>query len=256
VLNTPNNPNTNPNPSTLGGTTSQNASGGVASFADLTVSNAGNGYTLTASSTDLPPSAASNFFDVQQAGAQCASNKACHTEAKANFTADGGVDATVTALAGPTAELAESIDFGTHIPATQCQGYDAAHDVFWNVTMTNARTKQVSITTTVLSGNVSGSLINAQEDCLAVPSAFGDFTEKIDSTNPPSLAPAPAATQPDGGAGFTGLLPDCGKKSNQVDPASNPCVLSRSGVSSNLGPGTLTITISVPARPGDMSSRG
>lgn len=261
TLNTPNNTNTNPTPATLGGTTTENASGGTASFADLTVSDPGNGFTLTAVNPDLPPSVTSTTFDAQQAGTQCTNNKSCRTEAtSANFpTTNGGVDATVTASSGPTADLAQSIDFGNHLdvgtesPPSGCEGYDAPHDVFWNLTGTTDRTFTVSITTTVLAGNISGTMIKGQDNCLSAPK---QFTELNESTTPPSLSPASPGKQPDGTDGFIGLLADCGSKKGQLDPATNPCVVSRTGTSNPFGGGTLTITISVPGFLGDMTSRG
>jgi len=53
----------NPASGTLSGTTTVNASGGSASFGDLSIDQAGNGYTLAASSTGLT-SATSNAFNV------------------------------------------------------------------------------------------------------------------------------------------------------------------------------------------------
>ena len=111
----------------------------------------------------------------------------------------------------------------------------------------------MSIVTTVLAGKISGTMIKDQDNCLAAPK---EFTEEDESTSPPSLALAPPATQPDGSPGFSGLLADCGTKRGQVDPIDQPCVQSRTGVSNPFGGGTLTITISVPGKLGDMTSRG
>ncbi len=52
---------TNPGSGTLGGTTSQVAVGGVATFSDLSINNTGNGYTLTASSSPLTDATSSTF---------------------------------------------------------------------------------------------------------------------------------------------------------------------------------------------------
>lgn len=54
---------TNPGSGTLSGATSLSASSGLAAFADLSIDNAGIGYTLSASSTGLTP-ATSNGFDI------------------------------------------------------------------------------------------------------------------------------------------------------------------------------------------------
>ncbi len=58
---------TNPTGATLGGTLTVNAVGGVATFSDLSVNNAGTGYTLTASSSGLA-NATSAAFDIASAG--------------------------------------------------------------------------------------------------------------------------------------------------------------------------------------------
>ena len=54
---------TNPSSATLGGTLTQTTTGGVATFADLTVDTLGSGYTLTATATGLT-AATSSAFDV------------------------------------------------------------------------------------------------------------------------------------------------------------------------------------------------
>jgi hypothetical protein len=54
---------TNPSSGTLSGTTSKTVSSGVASFSDLSINNAGSGYTLVASATGLT-SATSNTFNI------------------------------------------------------------------------------------------------------------------------------------------------------------------------------------------------
>src|SRR5262249_10310236 len=51
----------NPGGATLGGTTTVTVSGGVATFADLSVSQAGSGYTLTASAAGLAGATSASF---------------------------------------------------------------------------------------------------------------------------------------------------------------------------------------------------
>jgi YD repeat-containing protein len=57
---------TNPSSGVLSGTTTKNATSGVASFSDLSIDKAGSGYTLTASSTGLT-GATSSAFSITQA---------------------------------------------------------------------------------------------------------------------------------------------------------------------------------------------
>jgi hypothetical protein len=54
---------TNPSSGVLSGTQSLNASGGIATFSNLSINKAGNGYTLTVSSSGLT-SATSNAFNI------------------------------------------------------------------------------------------------------------------------------------------------------------------------------------------------
>jgi hypothetical protein len=234
---------------TLGGTTTQNASGGVAMFGDLTVSSPGNAYTLTASAVDLPPSTTSTAFDVAQAGTPCDANKACpQIDATSTnwMTVDEGIDIKAAAASGSSkATLALSVDFG-NLTASQCEGYTATH--YATVTLSTPRTQTVSITTTVLSGSITGSTINGQELCMA---SKLPFTEKNETTTPESLSPAMQTTLADGTPGYSGLLADCappGKKPTglQVDCTQQPGVISRSGVANSLGGGTLTIKGSSP----------
>ena len=63
----------NPGGATLGGTTSQNAASGVATFSDLTLDKSGVAYTLSASSSGLT-SAASGAFNIFGAAALIAKN--------------------------------------------------------------------------------------------------------------------------------------------------------------------------------------
>src|SRR5205085_6515535 len=124
-LNTPANPLTNPTPSTLGGTTTRNATGGVASFADLTVNNAGNAYTLTARGPNSS-TATSSSFDIHQTGTVCQTGQSCQTESSnLNANVPGTIDATISSpgtflgVTNPAAILSETLDFGSWPAATR-----------------------------------------------------------------------------------------------------------------------------------------
>ncbi len=238
----------NPTPGTLGGTNPENASSGVASFADLMVNLPADGYTLTASTADLPPDASSSAFDAQQSAAICAANASCATEATSpNWTTnDGGIDVKVNAAAGNSkSELAESVDFGNwpaSIRDSECGGA-SLHFTYSNLTTARLETSSVTTTDTSLTKSKLNAAISSQEICLA-QSNF--FMAKDNSTNPPSLVPAQLVTLPDGTTGYAGLEPDCGSKSNQVPVGTGPCVTGRSGKVTGSGGGTLTITDSDP----------
>jgi hypothetical protein len=247
ALTTPTNP-ANPVDGTLSGTNPEFASGGVASFSDLHVDLAGNGYTLTASTPDVPPPASSDPFNVQQAAAICETNKSCSTEAAtANWaTTDGGIDVTVNASAGNSkSELAESTDFGfwpASVRTAECGGA-SAHFAYSSLTTPRFLTSSITTTNLSLTNSNLNAAVNAQEICLAQSSPF---MAKDESTNPPSLVPAQSVTLPDGTPGYAGLEPDCGTKSNQVPKGTGPCVTGRSGKLMPFGGGTVTIADSSP----------
>ena len=52
----------NPGQASLGGSTSKNATAGVAAFSNLTISQAGSGYTLTATSSGLSPATSASTY--------------------------------------------------------------------------------------------------------------------------------------------------------------------------------------------------
>jgi hypothetical protein len=229
---------------------------GVASFSDLTVNVAGNGYTLTASTPDLPSTTSEPPFNVQQAEANCANGASCSAEAtSANAaTTDGGIDVTVTSTSGAASQLVESIDFGTWSATERISECGGASDHFTYQAFTSSRPLSSTITTTDLElthMNLDAS-VSGQEICLAETHSFtakvaitGDGDNDADDF---TLVPAPAVTLPDGTAGFAGLEPDCGTGPNQVPIGTGPCVTSRSG-QVNKPPdtgGTLTITDSSP----------
>ncbi len=104
---------TNPAFGTLSGTLTQAAVGGVATFSNLAINNAGTGYTLVASSSDVP-NAASSAFDITPP-----TPSASLSTVSANptsFTAGGGATITVTvkdglgnAMSGVTATLSSTV---------------------------------------------------------------------------------------------------------------------------------------------------
>ena len=184
-------------PGTLGGTTSQAAVGGVATFGDLTVSAPANGYTLTASTTELPPPTTSGSFDAAQAATRCDAGKACkQVDANSSLdwmTTNAGIDVKASAGTGPSsATLAVTVDFGS-LTAAQCEGYTAAHSAYTNLSTT--RTETDTITTTFLAGTINNTAISGQDMCMA---SKLPFTMKVEGSPQDSLGPAIATTLPDG----------------------------------------------------------
>ena len=255
VLNS--NPLTNPTPATLSGTTKQSTTGGVATFANLIVSALGNGFTLTASTSDLPPPTTSETFNVQQTATLC--QPSCTVEdASSDVAQTGGIDVTASSASGVESDLVQSIDFGNwpaSVRQAECGGA-SLHFTYQAFTPLNplsppvTRPISATITTTELGltqRNFNAS-VSGQEICLAQASPF---TAKVKSTtgdgdndaDDQTLIPAPAVMLPDGTPGYAGLEPDCGTGPNQVPAGSSPCVTSRSG---NLSGGTITITDTSP----------
>jgi hypothetical protein len=260
ALNTPANPLTNPTPSTLGGTTTQNATNGVASFGDLTVNNAGNGYTLTANGPNST-SATSSSFDIHQSGTVCQTAQSCQTDSSdLNSNVPGTIDGTISSpgtflgVTNPAAILSETLDFGTWPPATrqvECPDETPdAHFVYGAFTdssgATVLRTFQISVTTQENALANIPALIPGQLMCFA---SAHPFQAQVGN----SLVAATAVTLPDGTPGYAGELPTCNNATGTnnplfptVDPTKNPCVSDREGVTNVVTGGTLTIKASSP----------
>jgi hypothetical protein len=259
-LNTPNDPLTNPTPSTLGGTTTQNATSGVASFGDLTVNNPGNGYTLTAHGPNST-SANSSSFEIHQTGTVCQAGQTCQTDqSNLNSNAPGTIDASIISpgtflgVTNPAAILSETLDFGTW-PAstrqTECPDETPdAHFVYGSFTnssgQTVTRTFQASVTTQESALANIPALIPGQLMCFA---SAHPFMAQVGN----SLVPASAVTLPDGTQGYAGELPTCSNATGTnnpffptIDPNTGPCVSDREGTLSGLLGGTLTIKASSP----------
>lgn len=108
----------NPGGSTLGGTLTQTVQNGVASFPDLTLDNAGTGYTLTAVSAPATNSPTSTAFDIGSPGLvhatllttnaahPCTSGASCTT---GSFTAAPGATLLVLAQRGGSTTSSDAI---------------------------------------------------------------------------------------------------------------------------------------------------
>jgi hypothetical protein len=208
---------TNPAGATLGGTTTVDAVGGVASFSNLTLDKPGGRYTLVASSPGLT-SAISSSFDESNAAVFCLQGQSCSTSIS-TAVSELQVSANPTHNSKPdTGTLSESVDVGT--PLT-CAGY-VATDPNWFQFLSSSINRTKAITYTLDNTSPEGI-----QTCFGAPYEF--------TTS--SGGPAPAGTLPNGTPGFIGLLPSC--------PASGPCV--QSITSSEGGEGVNTIvTVRIP----------
>jgi hypothetical protein len=185
----------NPGAATLGGTPTQSASSGVASFGDLTVNEPAGGYTLGASSGSLTPTT-STIFTAATIKTLCPAGVACSSDLG---TADG--DGQVFASAGPAGLLLESAN-ANQDTQLNCSGYTSADANTYDFLTTVDRSKTLTITIKQPSTPLHGSatqILRAQQLCFGAPYEF--------TTS--SGTPAPAGTLPDGSPGFVGLLPNC-----------------------------------------------
>jgi hypothetical protein len=266
----------------LAGTKTQTTnSSGLASFNNLSVDTVDNHYSLHASSSNL--STNSGLFDIHQAGSPCQTNADCNTDVgngggmtSQAGTIDAPIDspATINGAQQPFAILSETLDFGVWPQKagdpgsdkvtpqqTECSGYSAAHyeyDTF--APNSEARFYTTTITTTADSTQDVAALIPRQQVCFATADksfpvqVYANATWTTWTIQPPAAAGTPAPyTLNDGTKGWAGLLPTC---DNSTDPNSTafptvdhtkwPCVLSRSGVVSALGGGTLTVVATSP----------
>jgi hypothetical protein len=236
----------------LGGTKTVSASGGMASFSDLTLNKAGYGYTLSASSGGASSATSTSFneYDVSTSVA-CRENVNCSanpddptqqgTQTSQNLNAAAIFDPNNPDAGQLEVALNRSQTYwAAH--AAQCGNYAFLRSDTDVVFMTaNTRSKTFVDTFTVRAINFSAisQLINQQQYCFV---ASFPFTTKTGSAQPTTL--------PDGSPGFIGLLRDCNTVTNQ------PCISARNGLLGGLF-GTVSITITIPAgESGDPQGRG
>ena len=221
----------NPGNATLGGTTTAHTVTGVASFAELTLNEPANGYTLIASSPGLT-GATSDPFDESSAAAICQQNVGCQTSISTSesvFSVTANPD-TSQPNAGT---LTGSADVGT---ALQCQGYIAEDPNWFSFLMSSVnRSKVISYTIK----QVPASAVRHTRICLGAPY---EFTTR-------SGTPAPQGTLPDGESGFIGLLPRCHRRwypyRNPPPQAGGPCVASRTRTPDGTA-FEVTLTVDIP----------
>jgi hypothetical protein len=220
----------NPGGSTLGGTTTQKADGGVASFRDLTLNNAGGPYTLVASSPGLT-SATSNPFNeaAQFTQTSCPQGQSCSTTLSTNVSS---LQVTANPTANPdnsnSGTLDEAVDLGS---ALQCTGYEP-FDPNW-YTFVSSSINRIKVITYTFFGSPEGIQV-----CFGAPYEFTTSSGQ----------PAPHVMLPDGTTEFEGLLPSCAVRNN-------PCVQSTTTQGGTNGVNTV-VTVRIPdGLPGDPRMR-
>ena len=184
---------------TLGGTTTETASNGVATFGDLTVDQPGERYTLSASSPGnsaatlgISP-ATSTTFSAVNAGTPCLQGQRCKATASTPVSS-----LTVDAAGVGGATVSVSIDVGAQL---QCAGY-TAEDPNWFSFLSSATSVGKQITYRYAPSDPSAPGQNsaaASQLCFGAPYPF---------TTSSGVTATPG-TLPDGTAGYIGLLPRC-----------------------------------------------
>jgi hypothetical protein len=197
----------NPGGATLGGTLTENAVHGVATFNDLTLDKPDNGYTLAASSSGLT-NATSNSFDENNTATPCPTGATC-----TNTITSGSGSLQVDVGSGSTdATLTESVDVGKPMdgPDTSkadpgCADYtppDASAD--WYEFVVQPADGQTFDRSKTVTWTVKGASSDGFQVCFGAPYEF----PVVDPTTG-EAEQAPAGTLPDGSQGFVGLLARC-----------------------------------------------
>ena len=175
----------NPGTSTLGGTPTKAASGGVATFSDLTLNHVGNGYTLTAAAGGLT-GATSGTFSVATGGVtqlvfttEPATDTAGRPIAPAvQVTAEDGLGNVVTTFAANV-----TLSLGANPTGDTLRGTLTAAPVAGVATFANVRLKRAGISYT-LAASATGATpgTSAAFDVIAAPVSVLAFTAEPSNT--------------------------------------------------------------------------
>jgi hypothetical protein len=208
---------------TLGGTPAENAVAGVATFANLTLSEAGIGYTLTASSSVSATEAISTPFDIQAVVAPCTGNSC--TESLTNSNGNAQVQGVAPSGSTPSGSVVGSVN-PTGSGALTCGTYKSADpNIYAFFTTDESLGKVVTLDITdPIQGPTGGPLppYNPLDtDGFHIWGGDGDhdyddvlWTQQICFQAPYTFTPLPGttlttSTNADGTTVYTGLLPDC-----------------------------------------------
>jgi hypothetical protein len=234
--------NTGPAGATLGGTATQTAVNGVATFNNLTLNTAGT-YTLVTKSSGLTNATSNPFVEVtpQTQTTNCPGGSCTLTVGSPAGTTPSSSTVTTTGQKGAKGTLSLSVDVGTKPVCNTLAGtpYQGVDQNFYSALYTPTDNGNTQVAKTIMytifnTGGHEG--INL---CFAAPYPF----EQLDDS------PAVAGTLPDGSPGFVGLLEKCDPAEDGATP--DPCQTVATVADPNGGTDTV-FTITIPAgEPGD-----
>jgi hypothetical protein len=201
----------NPGGAKLGGTTSAGTSGGVATFSDLTLDKAGNGYTLTASGPGFA-SQGSNSFNESGTGTPCSQNNSCQTSASGSAGNSSTVTASPQSCTNSSTCNAGTLSVAANLNGIQLDcsppargGYTSPNLDTFEFKM-NPSTNRSEVWTATsksfllpLTQEQINQLLNNPQVC------YGSNTDFV----MPNGAMAPPGQLPDGTPGFIGTVPNC-----------------------------------------------
>jgi hypothetical protein len=199
----------NPGSGTLSGTTTVDASGGVASFPGLSINQTGSGYTFGATSPGITPAPPSNFFDIWGALQSC-SGPQCSGSSSSKTTS--GTVTTSSATSG------EFLGVGLGGVTFSCGGsYQPVSDPLSFDVLSQSGVAD--------SGALFAVTLELSKQQVQSSGHPGASTWQIcfGSDIPFTALPGTSGTASIGGVTYyTGLLPDCNNAESNA-----PCVLSR-----------------------------
>jgi hypothetical protein len=198
----------NPGSGTLSGTLTVNASGGIASFSDLSINQPGDGYTLTATSPGFAPAPPSNQFKIWESAQPCTAP--CSASSS---TATTSATVTTTSPIPPGDFLA----FGLGGVSFSCVGtYQRVSDtVSFDILSPSGVALSSARFTVTLDINKSAVLASGRTGAAQWQTCYA-------SQQPFTALPNTSGSTVIGGVTYqTGLLPDCSKTQGA------PCVQAR-----------------------------
>jgi hypothetical protein len=221
---------------TLAGTTTQHASGGVATFTGMSIDQGQDNYHLTAADSADNAGGSSNNFDIAQHTAPC--NGSC------SITTTGTNGNGVIGATGGSGTLVASVDLQGSTPLT-CAGYTSYDpNTYQFLTTTTGLTKTVTITIV----NPAGAPPYGGRDSTNGPDGDNDFDDFLATQHLCFESPTPFTPLGGGAMVTTGLLPACPTGVTPTAPCDNRSADALVPNRSNTAPGyNIVLQAIIPA---------